>query len=389
MVVNAKSPPALAVIRSLGRKNIEVTGASDSINDFPLYSKYCKNKILLRTGPDDTENRIDELYEIIKNHHYEVFLPVMSEKMLMALSQHKDDFEKHTRLPIPSFSQFSVLSNKAEVARMLSASKFPAPKSYFIESDQALETIKKEAAFPVLIKPHRGEGAEGIRIISDPQGLSAAYHAVAKTHGPCLVQEFVHGPKHTAVFLVNHQSEPRRFFVHRAIREYPLSGGPTCFLESKTYAPIFEYGLKLLKMARYFGLVNMEFIIDERDGKPKIIDVNPRFYGPVQGAITAGVDFPYSLFRMALLGDIETDFSYREGVKCRHLLYADTLHLVSVLRGAKSLKYNLGKTRTVLNFLKFWQDDSYFILSLSDPRPALKKIFARSTVSDFLRILNR
>ncbi|OGP60331.1 MAG: hypothetical protein A2V65_00740 [Deltaproteobacteria bacterium RBG_13_49_15] len=92
---------------------------------------------------------------------------------------------------------------------------------------------------------------------------------------------------------------------------------------------------------------------------------------------------------MALLGDIETDFSYREGIKCRHLLYADTLHLVSVLRGEKSLKYNLGKIRTVLNFLKFWEDDSYFILSISDLRPALKKIFAWSTVSDFLRILNR
>ena len=119
----------------------------------------------------------------------------------------------------------------------------------------------------------------------------------------------------------------------------------------------------------------MEFIIDEEDGKPKIIDVNPRFYGPIQCAVSAGVDLPFAVFNMAMNGDIETDLSYKEGVICRHLLFDDTKHLLSVMRGDKSPKYNLGKIATLVNYLNFFHDDSYFILSFSDPLPALKKIF--------------
>ena len=118
----------------------------------------------------------------------------------------------------------------------------------------------------------------------------------------------------------------------------------------------------------------MEFIIDTRDGKPRIIDVNPRIYGPIQCAISAGVDLPYDMFRMALEGDIETELSYKEGVTCRHLLFEDTKHVFSVLRGVKSPKYTLGKLFTLLNYLNFFRDDSYFVLSLSDPMPTFRKI---------------
>jgi hypothetical protein len=58
----------------------------------------------------------------------------------------------------------------------------------------------------------------------------------------------------------------------------------------------------------------------------------------------------------------------------RHLLFNDIKHLISVLRGGKSLKYDTRKIPVLLNFLKFRRDDAYFIISRSDPMPALKKI---------------
>jgi len=374
MVANAKSAPALAVIRSLGKKNIEVTGVTDSKNDFPIYSKYCRHKIFLRTDPEDFEGRLDELLEIVRERHYDVFLPVMNENILLVLSRRKDEFEKYTKLPLAAFDQLNIFMDKAATAKLLWSNQIPGPKTFLMDAGNSLDAVLREAAFPVVIKPCRGEGAEGVSIITDPADLPVRYHRHLKTYGPSLIQEFVRGAKHTAVFLVNINSEPRRFFVHRAIREFPITGGPTCFLESVRYDPIFEHGLKLIKAINYSGLASMEFIIDEQDGKPKIIDINPRFYGPLQGAISAGVDFPYALFKMAVEGDIEEDFSYRTGVKCRHLLFGDTRHLISVLKGAKSPKYKAGKVRTLLNYLKFGRDDSYFILSKSDPRPALKMI---------------
>jgi predicted ATP-grasp superfamily ATP-dependent carboligase len=143
------------------------------------------------------------------------------------------------------------------------------------------------------------------------------------------------------------------------------------------YESIFEYGLKLLKALNFSGLASMEFVIDRNDYKPKIIDVNPRFYGPFQCAISAGVDLPYDVYRMTLHGDIETNLTYKEGITCRNLLFEDTKHMLSVMQGIKSPKYTVGKMATLLNYLNFFRDDSYFILSSSDPMPAIRKILSQ------------
>ena len=375
LVANAKSPPSLAVIRSLGRKGIDVTGASDDNEDFPLFSKYCRKKILLRTPAANISDRLDELLDIVKNNKFDAFLPVMSEGLLLRLAERKEDFEKYTKLVLPSFDQLNILNNKASVLKLLTELGLPHPVTYFADSDLALNSIQENAVFPLVIKPFLGEGAAGIRILSDPKDLVASYNDTIKKFGPAMFQEFVAGTKHTAVFLLNKKSEVRRFFVHRAIREFPITGGPTCFLKSVKYEPIYEYGLKLLNKINFTGLASMEFIVDEKDGLPKIIDVNPRFYGPLQCAISAGADFPYAVYNMAINGDIETDLSYKEGVTCRNLLFADTNHMMSVMRGMKSPKYTLGKFATLRNYLNFFNDNSDFILSFADPRPGLKKIF--------------
>jgi predicted ATP-grasp superfamily ATP-dependent carboligase len=359
----------------LGMKGITISGASDSKDDFPLYSKYCRNRILLRPDSNNLEDRTNELLEIVKKNKYDVFLPLMSENALLDLAKRKNEFEQYTKVTLPSFEHLSILNNKARVATILAELGQPLPKTYFMESDSTLDLVKKEAAFPVVVKSHRGEGAKGIKLVIEPEDLESSYFNITKKYGPALIQEFIQGTKHTAVFLLNKNSEVRRFFVHRAIREFPITGGPTCFLESVKYEPIFDIGLKLLRHINFSGLASMEFIVDQNDSKPKIIDINPRFYGPLQCAVSAGCDLPYAFFNMVLEGDIETDLNYREGIKCRHLLFEDTKHMISVLKGQKSPKYTYGRIATLLNYLNFFMDDSYFVLSAADPKPALKKIF--------------
>jgi len=222
LVANSKSASALAVIWSLGSKGIEITGASDSGSDFPLFSRYCTNKILFRTNSDNVENLIDELINIVKNNHFDVFLPVMREDFLRALAKRKNDFEQYTRLALPSFDQLSILNNKAKVSSLLSELGIPGPKTYLIHFDSILDSIYENAVSPLIIKPLLGERVVGIKIITDPKELRISYHDIKKTFVPTLVQEYIHGIKHSAVFLLNKNSEVRRFFVHRAIREYPI-----------------------------------------------------------------------------------------------------------------------------------------------------------------------
>jgi predicted ATP-grasp superfamily ATP-dependent carboligase len=375
LVASAQSPTALAVIRSLGKQGIEVTGAADSNKYFALFSNYCKHKIYLQSNSNDTETRVAEFLEIVKRQHFDVFLPVLPERVLSKLAKEKEEFEKYTKLPIPDYEQFEVFDDKSKTAKLMRDNNVPGPNTYYVENTVQINQIKDRVLYPVLIKPHRGEGSEGIKTIHNSSDLVFQYEIIQDKFGPCLIQEFLFGTKYAAVFLVNERTEPKRFFIHKCIREYPISGGPICCLESTHVDSIYEYGLRLLKAINYCGLAQIEFIVDDKDQQPKITEINPRFYGCIAGAISAGVDFPYAMYRLAIDGRIGKNLDYKKGVKCRSLLFEDTKHLLSVLSGAKSPKYKIGKLQTLINYLKFYEDDAYFILSMKDPLPALIKTF--------------
>ncbi|MCB0283320.1 MAG: ATP-grasp domain-containing protein, partial [Calditrichaeota bacterium] len=177
----------------------------------------------------------------------------------------------------------------------------------------------------------------------------------------------------------NKNSEIRRFFVHHGIREYPITGGPVCFLQSVHNKDMFEFGKRIIEAIKFSGLAQMEFMIDQDDNIPKLTEVNARFYGATCGAINAGIDLPDALYRIATNGDVETVIDYPAGVKTRYLLYSDTKHMLSVLRGEKSPKYKLGKIKTLINYLNFFGDDGYYVVSMSDPMPMIKKILNLNT----------
>lgn len=98
------------------------------------------------------------------------------------------------------------------------------------------------------------------------------------------------------------------------------------------------------------------------------MEINPRFWGSLQGAISAGVDFPFLLYKLFQEGDLDKDNHYKTGVRTRNAIANDYRQLSSIIRGNYSLK---SKGSSLLEFLKFYQDDSYYIFDWDDMRPFL------------------
>jgi predicted ATP-grasp superfamily ATP-dependent carboligase len=118
----------------------------------------------------------------------------------------------------------------------------------------------------------------------------------------------------------------------------------------------------LLSLLGWVGVAMAEFKVDPRDGRPKLLEVNPRFWGSLHHAIVCGVDFPWLLCRMAVDGDVDRVADYRVGVRSRSLLHGDLMHFLT--RPAR------WRTRPALCDFSIPDD----VLSADDPWPALGRV---------------
>ncbi len=80
--------------------------------------------------------------------------------------------------------------------------------------------------------------------------------------------------------------------MHHRIREYPVTGGASVCAESFYEEELKGLGMKLLDHLKWEGVAMVEFKKDNKDGKYKLMEINPKLWGSLELAITAGVHFP-------------------------------------------------------------------------------------------------
>jgi predicted ATP-grasp superfamily ATP-dependent carboligase len=127
----------------------------------------------------------------------------------------------------------------------------------------------------------------------------------------------------------------------------------------------------------------VEFKIDARTGQPKLLEVNPRFWGSLALAIDAGVNFPYLLTLMALGQDFTPVNRYRLGHRCRWLLPGDLLHFLQ----------NPNRWHLEPSFFRFRAPRlTYDIIDARDPGPILGTLLSLLPFygsRDFLHVRRR
>jgi hypothetical protein len=107
----------------------------------------------------------------------------------------------------------------------------------------------------------------------------------------------------------------------------------------------------------------MEYKQDRRTGECVLMEVNGRFWGSLELAVAAGVDFPFLAFQLARGLTPEMAPPYRAGVKNRWLL-GDLDHmLLRLFRSAEALDLPSGAPstmRTLGDFLKIAQPGLHY-----------------------------
>lgn len=365
---------ALAVTRSLGRRGIPVAVADERPRSLAGVSRYCQKAIRVPSPATAAAAFVDKIHHIVALGSHRVIIPT-DDVTLMLLARARPRFEGLVMLPFPDLEAIQVAHDKSVLMSLAEEKGIPVPKTVLVHDPADLTEAIQRVGFPAVVKPrlsrfhHGGEWVHGggPHYVSTVRQLEAACRRIHGTVPFPLVQECIPG-EGRGVFLLMNRGKARAAFAHRRIREKPPSGGVSVLSESVGLdSQLLEYSECLLGALKWHGVAMLEFKRDTRDGTAKLLEINGRFWGSLQLAVDAGIDFPYLLYRMAVDGDVEPAFAYREGVRLRWWL-GDLDWLILRLR-------EMSPPRAIREFLgHFGKGARNEVFRWDDPRPALEEL---------------
>lgn len=358
-VTDAQMRSSLAVIRSLGKHGLDITAGEETRFATSFFSKYCKDKLVYPSPHKDTNAFVSYMLKQVEVNNYEAIFPI-TDSTVMSIAKHKEEFSKHTRVPVADYDTLMKGRDKLQTIEIATEAGIPCPKTYQVENISDLKKVKDDFEYPVVIKPRESCGSRGLTLCKSSNDVVSKFTQTVKEYGPSIIQEYIPpGGDEIGVYsLFNFDSKPRAVSVQRRIRSYPVSGGPSTLRETIKEPRLVETAFRLLKKMNWTGVAMVEFKIDPRDNEPKLMEVNPRFWGSLQLSILSGVDFPYLLYKLVTEGDIKPVLGYTDGVKCRWMLPGDILHFLSAPN----------KIQNFPEFIKF-RGMNYDILSVGDYGP--------------------
>jgi predicted ATP-grasp superfamily ATP-dependent carboligase len=133
-----------------------------------------------------------------------------------------------------------------------------------------------------------------------------------------------------------------------------------------------KHAVALLRAMGWRGVAMVEFKQNSADGSLRLMEINGRFWGSLQLAIDAGVDFPALAVDVAVGRKRAPVETYRVGTRSRWL-WGDVDAMLALLFRSRA-QLNLpdshpGRWRTLLSFLQPW-GTRYELERTDDLRPA-------------------
>ena len=312
----------------------------------------------------------------------------MSDVTMSEVLQHHAALSQYMRIPFGDVDGYKALSNKTVLFRQAQKLNIPMPATIFSEDypdDNELRNKCAQLPYPIVFKPCQSRIFTGNRWISAKVEYLDSDEALEAFIGqkffrtfPYLIQEKIDGYGF-GVFLLCYNGRIMAQFAHRRIREKPPSGGVSVMCESMAVPPnALNWSEKLIEWAQWNGVAMVEFKHDRKDNLPKLMEVNARFWGSLQLAITSGVDFPHLLLKCS---DGDSGFlgNYKIGCRSRWEL-GDLDHLLIRLRKPQLSKYLPPSSKPIPNLMRdFVMDFSrpkvhHEVFRIDDPKPFLWEV---------------
>jgi predicted ATP-grasp superfamily ATP-dependent carboligase len=352
---------ALPVIRSLGRAGVTVIGFAAHRGTVGGLSRYCDTVLRSPDPADGPDAFATFLRGVVEKHRPDTYLPLEDITIEWSLAR-PEAWQSHTRALLPDTDVMDAAYDKWKTIEAARAAGVAVPDSHCPEDQAGVAALADRWTGPAVIKPRKTSGSRGMRFVDDPGELVDAWTEVAAEFPRPIIQHRIpaEGAGLGVFALIDDGGTVVAVFGHRRLREYPVTGGPSTLRVSHRDDALIEQSLRLLRDMEFRGAAMVEYKEDSETGTPVLMEVNPRFWGSMQLAISSGVDFPVLYHRLTLGLPVEPVLEYRVGVQGRWLLPGDVLHFLT-----NPKRFSLAPSF----FRLLGKDLHYDIVSWRDPLP--------------------
>jgi carbamoyl-phosphate synthase large subunit len=305
LVTGTGGPAGVAVLRSLlQRDDVELFSADMDGWASGLYLVAADHRRIVPRGL--APEFVDAIIEVCRRDHIDVVFSTVDAE-LPALAARREELRDETGavLAAPSLETLSVTLDKFLLAERCTP-VVRVPETRLLDADGS----SVDWEFPVIVKPRRGAGSRGVRVIENREALDALGNDDTQ-----IIQEYLPGDEFSVDVFADGSSRvlaavPRtRTRVDSGVS---IAGQTVKNHELETTAGTVAGAIGLV------GVANVQLRYD-RNGVAALLEVNPRFPGAMPLTIAAGVDMPSLALDLALGAWLPERIDFEEIANVRFL----------------------------------------------------------------------
>lgn len=313
---NGKLPPVIvspvfingtAFLRAFGKMGAHTVAVSGDPRVSGFSSRWTRERVVLPNA-GEAPGRMTQWLLDRSDLHGGIVIPT-GDEVVVELDSHRNVLAPRYRLSLPPARACEIALDKWKLAQVCASHDIPAPRTVLLDERTSLDTAGG-LGFPVVVKPCYGidfQRAYGgkLLVVDSPERLAELAAGCRERSFAVILQELLprEGTVSAYSAYVDREGRPAADYSSRRIGLFPPRYGVGYFEVAERIDQILDSGRRLVDAVGYSGaLINIDFKLDPRDGRYKLLDFNARSWRQVSLARSVGYNV-FETLRRDLLGE--------------------------------------------------------------------------------------
>lgn len=357
LLVDGGDRQTLPLARAFHKLGCKVATLNSSRLDIGYTTRFVDIKLLDKKIHDSKLLHEKAIRKAIESRNFNLIVSTSDDTAEM-ISLMRKEYDHFVKFSVVDPDLFYQAYDKNKTMKICMENNIPCPKTYF--GYKSMDDIPfNELAYPLVVKPRKSFGAIGYHKVNCESELRKICYLINEEIENYVFQEYIPQTdiQYECAMFIDDNNEVKTACVFSKNRWFPVNGGSSTCNVTVERNDIIASCSKLLKIIKWRGAADIDLIQDPRDGKAKIMEINPRVSGSVKIVFSSGINIAEQIIQLATDKPVSNYLEYKKDVRLR-CIHTDLLWFIK-----SSQRFN-----TKPSWFS-WKNTRDQIWSVDDPLP--------------------